>query len=487
MNKNNFANFNLNQSIHNFQVNIRELLPLNNVAQWNGITLLEREEKIREAALILAGQCIGILLQQLSQSREARETAIELTKGWWRKKTKKNGFKNWQILTIGNVIVNLKLPYVVERKTRSDYKRKPKGQGFCPFLRWLGMESGVTPYVWSNIAKYGTIMNSFEIAKQTLKDWGIKLSDERISRLTYKFGIEGLSIRQSKIKALERDKLETSSSLKDKRVIISVDGGRTRVRNYDQKKINPKTKRKKYTGEWIEPKLLTIYTVDETGKKIKNGEVPLINDGTYGDYKKLLSILEMYLVSLGIKGAKEILLVADGAEWIWLHIPTLLNRLACAEKIHYLVDFYHATEHLQRFAEAAFNNEKERKAWFKIARKDLKNGKILDLLEQMKQKRKSIRGSRRKILTSQINYFNKPLHQGKFNYHKIAQLNLPIGSGAIESLIRQAVNLRLKGNGKFWLESNAEIILHARCQWLSGAWSNFTNSILTWRIYPATN
>ena len=336
-----FANFNLNQSLKDFQVNVTELLQLNNVAQWNGIILLEREEKIRKAALNLAGQCIGILLMQLSKSIEAREKAIELTRGWWRKKTKKNGCKNWQILTVGNVIVNLKLPYVVERKTRSDYKRKPKGQGFCPFLRWLGMESGVTPFVWSNIAKYGTIMNSFEIAKQTLKDWGIKISDERISRLTYKFGIEGLSIRQSKIKALEQDRLEIGSSLKDKRVIISVDGGRTRVRNYDQKKINPKTKRKKYTGEWIEPKLLTIYTVDETGKKIKNGEVPLINDGTYGDYKKLLKILEMYLVTLGIKGAQEILLVADGAEWIWLHIPPLLNRLTCAEKIYYLVDFYH--------------------------------------------------------------------------------------------------------------------------------------------------
>ncbi len=70
-------------------------------------------------------------------------------------------------------------------------------------------------------------------------------------------------------------------------------------------KINPKTKRKKYTGEWIEPKLLTIYTVDEKGKKLKNTEVPVINDGTYGNYKKLLSILEMYLVSLGINQANE--------------------------------------------------------------------------------------------------------------------------------------------------------------------------------------
>ncbi|MDJ0746400.1 MAG: ISLre2 family transposase [Xenococcaceae cyanobacterium MO_167.B27] len=441
-----FANFNLNQSLKDFQVNVTQVLELNNVAGWNGITILEREEKIRKAALILAGQCIGILLMQLSKSTEAKEKAIECTKGWWRKKTKKNGCKNWQILTVGNVIINLKLPYVVEIKTRKDYQRKPRGQGFCPFLRWLGMESGVTPYVWSNIAKYGTIMNSFEIAKQTLKDWGVKISDERLYRLTYKFGIEGLSIRQSKINALKRDRLETGSSLKDKRVIISVDGGRTRVRNYDQKKINPKTKRKKYTGEWIEPKLLTIYTVDATGKKIKNGEVPVINDGTYGNYKKLLSILEMYLVSLGINEAQQILLIADGADWIWQHIPPLLNRLGCGDKTSYLVDFYHATEHLQDFADAAFSQEKEKIAWFKAARKDLKIGKVDQLIEQMKQVRKSSRGSRRKIMTNQINYFDKRRNKGLLNYDKISQFNLPIGSGAVESLIRQAVNLRLKGN-----------------------------------------
>ena len=48
----------------------------------------------------------------------------------------------------------------------------------------------------------------------------------------------------------------------------------------------------------------------------------------------------MYLVSLGIKDAKEILLIADGADWIWQHIPPLLNRLDCGDKTNYLVDFY---------------------------------------------------------------------------------------------------------------------------------------------------
>ena len=84
----------------------------------------------------------------------------------------------------------------------------------------------------------------------------------------------------------------------------------------------------------------------------------------------------MYLVSLGIKSAKQILLLADGAEWYGLHIPALLNRLGCKDFTHYLLDFYHATEHLQKFASAAFNDEKERIAWFKAARSDLKRGKI---------------------------------------------------------------------------------------------------------------
>ncbi|MGK7935626.1 MAG: ISLre2 family transposase [Xenococcaceae cyanobacterium] len=485
MNQKILANLNLNQSLEEFQVGISKLLKLERVTEWTGITIKEREEKIREAALILAGQCVAILLDNLSRSREAKETALNLTRGWWRKKTKKNGCKTWQILTVGNVIVKLKLPYVVEIKKRKDYKIKLKGQGFCPFLRWLGMEEAVTPYVWFTVAKYGTITTSFSRARQTLKDWGVKINLKRIQRLTYRFGTEGLSLRNSKILALEKNSLPTSSLLKDKRVVISVDGGRTRVRIYQDKKLNPKTQRKKYTGEWIEPKLLTIYTVDEKGKKMKTGEFPLINDGTYGNYKQFLKILEMYLVSLGISQAKQILLIADGAEWIWQHIPPLLNRLGCEEKIHYLLDFYHATEHLQSFADAGFNDEKESKAWFTAARSDLKKGKIVSLIEQMKQYRKSVRGSRRQILTSQINYFSKRVSKGLFDYNKISQLNLPIGSGAVESLIRQAVNLRLKGNGKFWLQHNAEIILHARCQWLSGNWNNFTDSILTSRIYPA--
>ncbi|MEO1433580.1 MAG: hypothetical protein AAFV71_31875 [Cyanobacteria bacterium J06633_8] len=57
-------------------------------------------------------------------------------------------------------------------------------------------------------------------------------------------------------------------------------------------------------------------------------------------------------------------------------------------------------------------------------------------------------GERRKNLDREINYFIKGNKEGRFKYHKISKIKLPIGSGAVESLIRQAVNLRMKGLGQ---------------------------------------
>ncbi len=44
------------------------------------------------------------------------------------------------------------------------------------------------------------------------------------------------------------------------------------------------------------------------------------------------------------------------------------------------------------------------------------------------------------------------------------------GSGAIESTIRRVINLRLKGNGIYWTEQNAEAVFQLRAAVLSGQW-----------------
>jgi len=146
----------------------------------------------------------------------------------------------------------------------------------------------------------------------------------------------------------------------------------------------------------------------------------------------------MYLVDLGINQAKQVLLIADGAEWIWKHIPSLLQKLGCQEETYQLLDFYHATEHLQSFADNSFSQEIERKQWFKQARSSLKKGNINILLQEMNKLSLNFSGERRKNLDKEINYFIKANEAERLNYHKIASLKLPIGSGAVESLTRKA-------------------------------------------------
>lgn len=123
-NKNIPATLNLNKSLENFVAALAPTLELSNVAEWDGRTIKQREEKIKVAALILAGQCVALLLYNLSQSKLAQETAIDQTLGWWHPKTKRHSYCKRQVLTIGNVTVDLKLPYVVERRCQPKGKRK---------------------------------------------------------------------------------------------------------------------------------------------------------------------------------------------------------------------------------------------------------------------------------------------------------------------------------------------------------------------------
>ena len=157
-----------------------------------------------------------------------------------------------------------------------------------------------------------------------------RISLKRIERLTYHFNKQGLNQRQSLLFNLQQGTLPITPIFKHHRVVISVDGGRTRIRDAKTGKRRNNSNRHGYKAEWIEPKLLTIYVVDPLGKRVNTAEIPVTNDGTYGKLQPFLELLEMHLVRLGINLASQVVLIADGAEWIWKHIPPLLQRLGCS-------------------------------------------------------------------------------------------------------------------------------------------------------------
>jgi hypothetical protein len=474
------------QALQSFRTSVVPLLEIGEAQTWDGSKFKAREAQIVWAALVLAGQCIALLLHRLACSAEAQATASQRTQGLRRVGSQGHGQRTVTVLTIGNVAVRLKVAYVVTRRRKRARRKGQRGvardANFYPFLAWLGIEEGLTPLVWTTVAQYGLLQASFEAARDTLHAWGIILSTKRIARLTYRFGQIGLNLRQRQLEQLKQGTLPEGQILAGQRVVLSVDGGRARLRR--AKGGRRKTSRRHgYSGEWKEPKVLTIYVVDQDGHKVSTQEIPLTNDGTFGDVDQFMQVLEMHLVRLGIRHAAQVLFLADGAPWMWERIPALLRRLGCPdERLIELLDFYHATEHLSDFAEAAFSNPKDAQAWFKKACAALKRGHAAALLRQMQTLCAQAKSKHKASLTKELDYFQTRLP--RLQYARVAALKLPIGSGAVESLLRQVVNLRIKGAGKFWLLEHAEIMLHARCQWAAGVWETFCDSILTANLCP---
>jgi hypothetical protein len=484
----------LDKAIETFKNKIQTLLLVGDLSDWDGTILQEREQDIRHTALELAGQCIALLLSSLSQEPLAEQEANKRTQESRGFGSQSQGEKQVKIKTLGNVEVSLSVNYVLTRRSKKVTGRKKKsvkpgqrgkatGQGFCPLLRWLGMEERVSPMVWSTVAMFGMMSSSFATACKQLQEWGISLSEQRIERLTYCFGKVGVDLTEQWMSQMEEGQLPAGETLRGQRVGLNADGGRTRLRR--NKKGKPKANgRRGYYGEWKEPKLFTLYAMDDEGKRINTIEIPITNDGTFAGVEVFMTLLEMYFIKLGVVHANQVLLVADGAPWIWQRIPALLKRLGLeSEQIIEVIDFYHATEKLCEFSELAFSNKKQAKEWFEKARSNMKNKSSCEVIKEMQKLVNNISNKKKKTAAgSALPYFvDQPQ---RFAYREVQAMKLPIGSGAIESLIRQVVNMRLKGNGKFWLPENAELILHGRCQWAAGQWQQFSQNVLTSGITP---
>ena len=126
-----------------------------------------------------------------------------------------------------------------------------------------------------------------------------------------------------------------------------------------------------------------------------------------------------------------------------------------------------AVEHIAKVASLRKSlNQKARKRWIEKQRKLLISGKVEQIIESIKS---FCRGRNSSKIRTELNYFIKHSHRMKYN--SIAQMGLPLGSGAIESAVRRVVNLRIKGPGIFWIKENAEAILLLRSYYKAGRWN----------------
>jgi hypothetical protein len=254
-------------------------------------------------------------------------------------------------------------------------------------------------------------------------------------------------------------------SLSGKRVVISVDGGRLRVRKTKRGKKTKKG-RSRYQTDWREPKLLVIYVVNETGRIDR--EFAPVMDGALQGPDEVFRLLEFYLSQLNIAEAAKILFIADGAKWIWQRVAPLWQRLGLEGRCRELVDFYHVIEHVHALAALKTSwQASERKRWATRQRRRLWRGEVAAFIEEIER---FCRGKRGEGWDRERDYLLRNARAGRLNYAKARRAKLPMGSGTMESAIRRVVNLRLKGAGIFWREEHAEQMLLLRNYYKSKRW-----------------
>lgn len=302
-------------------------------------------------------------------------------------------------------------------------------------------------------------MCSFSEAVFILEQRGRDIDIKTLRSITYHVADKARIAQQA-------DMALKSHTVEGKRCAVSVDGGRIRTRVPKRGKKTAK-KRYRFQADWKEPKLLHIWVLEDDGK-ICRSIAPWI-DGTMKGPDAVFMLLGYYLGIIDITAAHRILFIADGAPWIWLRIPALVEKLGInPSKVRQVVDFYHAVEHLNTVANLRKGwTQKHRRQWVSRQKNNLWNGKVDEVVFAV---REITKGRSSKRIRREMRYFENNKH--RMQYAKARNCKLPIGSGPMESAIRRVINLRMKGNGIFWLKENAEAMIMLRSFYKAGRWDN---------------
>lgn len=226
-------------------------------------------------------------------------------------------------------------------------------------------------------------------------------------------------------------------------VVIGIDGAYVPIRP-DHK--GRKGKRGK--GYWREAKGIRIYAIVD--KRIKH----IMSWHQIQDADKLKEDLDRILKNSIIPlDVARVCVCADGANWIWNRVKEVYP------KAKLVLDYYHCSEHLHKFAEAFFVDDSKKLKWLNVARDDLFSGNVVKLVSRLRRMRSDNKEISDEII-SLANYLEERKEMTYYNSFKKG--GYPIGSGGIESSNKYVCHRRMKLSGAWWKENLANIMLALR-------------------------
>ncbi len=176
-----------------------------------------------------------------------------------------------------------------------------------------------------------------------------------------------------------------------------------------------------------------------------------------------VEVLEPLLGTLahqkGHHAAKEVVVLGDGAVWIW---QIAAKQFPGAVQI---VDFYHACDHLSAYSEARFGKGSvEGQSWQKARQAELKGGQFNQALTAIQAWRPSNEAKRKMRRDTYLYFYN---NAERMRYDLFLEKGYHIGSGVVESSCKHIIGHRLDQAGMHWRQESAEAIATLRAAQLS--------------------
>lgn len=432
------------------------------------------ERELVSMARELAAAMTERVIQSISDDEERRKEALARV----RAKADLRGIgirterkRRTPIRTLGGQVIHVETPYASSRPrgTTKLEKRGKDGTGVYPVLDQLGIVGRSTPALRLLVSRAVCEANSVDSARDLLAEGGVVIDHKAALRLTYLVTDDALRARRDAMRALEEGVVD--GPFAGRRVVAAVDGGRVNIR----KRVAGRPRaggRKHFETEWREPKVLTLYVVDEEGRRDRS--VPTVIDGTLGNADAVFELLRFHLLRMGAHHAESVVFVADGAKWIWRRTDALRQALSLPEeRFHEIVDYFHVVERLTELSKTQTRwGEDLRLEWLHEQKRRLKAGDI-EAIEDVVR----VIGTRKDAdMETESEYWAR--NRERLRYAAFRGEKRPIGSGAVESAVRRVINLRMKGASITWTEEHAEGILHLRAHAKSGRWAELERSVL---------
>ena len=347
-------------------------------------------------------------------------------------------------------------PYYREKHARRA-KRRP---GLYPALVVLGIYDRCTPKLASDASRAVAMHSSLAEAQAQLRSEGIALDIKTLRSTAYRYAARARAAQQSAACGL----LDRATG---KRVVVSLDGGRVRVR---RKKRGPKTK--KGRNRFHTDSKLLILSSSATTDRLRRG--PRSSTARSGDRRRSSPCCCRTRGRSASTPLTRCLHRRRRALDLATHpAPRRCARLSPTQVLG-LIDFYHAAKQLSDAVKLRRWSATQRTRWLNRTRGLLKRARVDEVITAL---RELCRGRTAGKIRTHLNYFLKNRH--RFAYTTMAGLGLPRGSGAVESAIRRVINLRIKGASIYWLPESVDAILLLRSFYKSGRWNCLQRMAMT--------